>query len=64
MRNNTTKTYGYVQVSINLYDASGALIGSTLANVNNLEPGGLWKFRAAVIETGVANWRVLDVTGF
>ena len=64
VRNNTKKTYGYVQVTINLYDASGAQVGSTLANVNNLEPSGIWKFKAPIMDDNVAKFKVKEVTGF
>jgi len=46
LRNNSGRTYSYVEVRFNLYDGSGAQIGNTMANVNNLEPHGTWKFEA------------------
>ncbi len=64
VRNNTSKQYGYVQVEINLYDQSGTQVGSTMANVNNLEPNGTWQFEAAVLEDSATNAKVKDVTGF
>jgi flagellar basal body-associated protein FliL len=62
--NKTDKEYGYLQVEINLYDASGAQIGSTLANVNNLEAKGTWKFDTMTFKEGVKTVKVKDVTGF
>ena len=62
--NKTDKEYGYLQVEINLYDNSGAQIGSTLANVNNLEAKGTWKFEAYTLKDGVKTVKVKDVTGF
>jgi hypothetical protein len=62
--NNAGKTYGYVQVTINLYDKSGAQVGSTLANINNLEPGGVWKFKAPMIEKDAASYKIKEITGF
>jgi hypothetical protein len=64
VRNSGTKTYGYVQVSINLYDSSGRQVGSTMANVNNLEPGKSWDFEAIITEDKAAEFKVMDVTGF
>ena len=64
VRNNTNKQYKYVQVEINLYDKSGAQVGSTLANTNNLEPHGLWKFKAPIIEDNTAKYSVKNVTGY
>mgnify|MGYP000993857118 CR=1 FL=1 len=64
VRNNTNRQYSYVQVEINLYDDSGAQVGSTLANTNNLEPGGTWKFKALVLEDSATKFKIKDVTGF
>ena len=64
VKNNTKKTYGYVQVTINLYDDSGAQVGSTLANVNNLEPNGTWKFKAPIMDDNATKFKVKEVTGF
>jgi hypothetical protein len=63
VRNNSTKQYGYVQIEINLYDNTGAQVGSTLANVNNLEAGGTWKFEAVTF-TKFTKYKVKDITGF
>lgn len=53
--------YSYVQVTINLYDKDGNLIGSTLANVNNLEPGKTWKFKAIVIEDDTDSYEAVKI---
>ena len=54
----------YVQVEINLLDKSGAVVGSTLANVNNLEAGQKWKFKAVVFGEKYDHFKVKGVTGF
>ncbi len=64
IKNNSDKTYSYAQVSINLYDASENLIGSTLANINNLAPQKQWKFQAIISEDNPASYKVEDITGF
>lgn len=64
VRNNSTHTYSYVQVSINLYDGSGAIVGSTLANMNSLEPSQKWKFKAIVTEESAVRSQIKDVTGY
>ena len=38
--------------------------GSTLANVNNLEPGGTWEFKAMVTDDDFTSYKIVDVTGF
>ncbi len=62
--NNTDKTYGYAQIEINLYDKSGAQIGSTMDNINNLAPHTKWNFKAVVIEDGVASYKIVETSGF
>lgn len=64
VKNNTDKKYGYAQVEINLYDSAGAQIGSTLANTNNLEAKGTWKFKAPVLHEGVATYKIMGITGY
>ena len=67
IKNNTDKQYSYVQVTFNLYDADGAQIGSALANINNLEPNGLWKFKAiGSLGDGksVASYKLMEITGW
>ena len=64
VKNNGAKTYSYVQVTINLYDNSGAQVGSTLANVNNLEPGGTWKFKAYWTEKDGTSYKIKEITGW
>ncbi|HOO52312.1 MAG TPA: FxLYD domain-containing protein, partial [Alphaproteobacteria bacterium] len=64
LKNTTDREYGYVQIQFNLYDKDGVQVGSTLANVNNLEPQSTWKFEAGIIEENVTMFKVKDITGF
>ena len=64
IRNNTRREYSYVQVEINLYDDSGAQVGSTMDNTTNLEPGGIWKFKALIWEDNATKYKIKNVTGF
>lgn len=64
VKNNTEKQYSYVQVEVNLYDKDGAQVGSTLANTNNLEPGGTWKFKTMPSTEEFASYKIKDVTGY
>lgn len=63
VKNNTGKQVSYAQVEINLYDANGQQCGSTLANVNNLEPEGVWNFKAIAIED-FTTYKIMDISGF
>lgn len=64
VKNSGKKTYGYAQVQINLYDGSGTQVGSTMANINNLEPGKSWDFEAPILEEKAETFKVMDITGF
>ena len=66
LTNNTDHDVSYIQVEYVLYDASGAQIGTALANTNNLKAGGSWKFEAmgTASPSEVASWERADVTGF
>ena len=69
VQNNTNKEYSYVQIEISLYDADGALLGTALDNVNNLEANGKWKFKAMSMLTSeqnaeIASWKITEITGW
>lgn len=64
VRNNSDRNYSYVQVEVNLLDKSGNVVGSTLANVNNLGPGKKWKFKAIILEEEARSFEIKDVTGW
>jgi len=64
LKNNTDRQYSYAQVEFNLYDGTGTQVGSTFANVNNLEPGGVWQFRATVLERNARTAKLKGVSGW
>lgn len=58
---------GYVQVTIPCYDKDGAKLGNALANVNDIEAGGKWKFKAMFMGSEnpeKCDIDKLEVTGF
>lgn len=69
VQNNTDKEYSYVSIEFNLYDSEGALIGTAIDNVNNLESNGKWKFKASSLTTSeetasVASYKLKEITGW
>ena len=64
IKNNTDKEYSYVQVTFNLYDAEGAQIGTAMANINNLEANGTWKFKAIGGTEEAASYKLAEITGW
>ena len=64
IKNNSSHTYRYAEISINLYDYNGNLIGNTLSNINNFKPNRYWKFQAPVIEYNATSFEVEEISGF
>ena len=65
IKNNTDKNYSYVQVTFNLYDASGAQLGTAIDNINNLEPNGTWKYKAmGLVTEKVSSYKFVEITGW
>jgi hypothetical protein len=62
--NDSDKEYSYAQVEFNLYDDSGAQVGSTFTNINNLEPHATWRFEAVVLEDNATSARLKAVWGW
>lgn len=64
VRNSSSRQFKYAAVEFNLYDKAGNQVGSAIANVNNLEGNGTWKFEAPVFQDGVSTAKLKEVTGF
>ncbi len=64
VENHRSRKLSYAQITFNLYDESGAQVGSAMANINGLEPGGKWKFEAVSFGTDFATYKFSDLTGF
>ena len=66
LQNNGAKK-GYVQITIPCYDKDGAKLGDALANVNDIEANGKWKFKAMFAgneKPKTCNIENAKVTGF
>lgn len=66
IKNNTNREYSYVQVTFNTYDKDGAQLGTAVANINNLEPNGIWKYKAIALTTSgeIASYKLDEITGW
>lgn len=62
--NRRSKKLGYVQIKFILYDASGAQVGTALANINDLEPGARWNFKATSFGTKFKSYKFSELSGF
>lgn len=63
IRNNTAKRYNYAQATFVLLDNDGNQVGSALANVNGLEAGRTWKFKAVAF-TDFDRFKLDQITGY
>jgi len=65
VKNNAAKTFRSVKININLYDETGAQVGSTMDIVSNLEPGAVWTFKAftSVGPGRVTAYKVKEISG-
>lgn len=64
VKNNSSKQFSYAQISFNLYDNNKNQVGTALANINNLEPNGTWKFEAVVLEDNATTAKFKELTGY
>ncbi len=62
--NKRPSTLKYAQVQFTLLDKSGAQVGTALANINNLESGGRWKFKAISFERNFDTYKIAELSGF
>lgn len=64
VENRRDRKLNYAQITFNLYDDSGAQVGSAMANINGLEPGGKWKFKATSFGKDFTTYKFSELTGF
>lgn len=65
IKNNTDKSYSYVQVTFNLYDTDGAQLGTAVDNINNLEPNATWKYKAlGLVTEKVSSYKLVEIKGW
>jgi hypothetical protein len=62
--NRSPHKLAYAQITFNVYDGSGAQVGTALANINGLEPGGRWNFTAVALESNGTTYKFSELSGF
>lgn len=62
IKNVSEKTYRYIQVRVQYYDAGGKLVASRLSNAANLKPGETWAF-SVYQPDGASTYKVETPTG-
>jgi hypothetical protein len=54
----------YAQIKFILYDSSGAQVGTALANINDLEAGARWNFKATSFGVKFTSYKFSELSGF
>ncbi len=62
--NRRSRKLSYAQITFNLYDESGSQVGSAIGNINGLEPGGTWKFKATSLGVKFVKYKFSELSGF
>ena len=62
--NRRSRKLSYAQITFNLYDHSGAQVGSAIGNINGLESGGTWKFKATSLGVRFVKYKFSELSGF
>jgi hypothetical protein len=55
---------GFVEIRYNLYDGSGAQVGSASDHIIDLEPGGRWNFKAVTLNNRWKSYKCVKLSGF
>lgn len=66
VKNNTNKSYSYLQIEFICYDKDGNNIGTAIDNTNNVLGNETWKFKAFGLFTDkkVAKCKFHEITGW
>ena len=64
IRNNTSRNYVYVQALFNVFDSNRNRVGSAMANINNLRPNEIWKFKAMYFGSDGQQFNLSKIEGF
>lgn len=62
--NRRSRNLRTTRIMFNLYDASGAQIGTAADIVSGLEAGGRWSFKAVAYREGVVTYKVSELEGW
>jgi len=62
--NRTGKKLTYAEIRFDLYDASGARVGTAIANINGLGHLERWNFKATSFGTKFTTYKIGKLSGF
>ncbi len=66
IKNESDKSFSYVQVTYTAYDKDGNTLGTCIDNNSGLEANGRWKFKAMCLSEvdSIASYKLSEVTGW
>lgn len=64
VKNNSSQHFKYAQISFITYNGKGEQIGTSWANISDLEPRGTWKFKAHLTNEEVNTVKFSKITAF
>ena len=65
LKNDSGEDKSYVQVSFNVFDKEGNLIGTGLDNINHLKAGATWKYKAMCLDAdGYKKFEMAEITSW
>ena len=64
VENRKGRTLRYVEIKYNLYDTSGAHVGTAFTNTTGLENGRVWKFQAHILGKEYSTFKLNELSGY
>jgi len=61
IKNTSSKVIDYVEIDFAIFDKEGNQVGTTLANITNLQPGATWKFKAPILNRDAFEVQMLKI---
>ena len=64
-KNNSEKTYYNISLTYTIYDLDGNVLGNAYANLDRINPGETWKFKATYFDvdsTDAVSYKLIDVS--
>ena len=65
LKNDSGEDKDYLQISFNILDKDGSVIGTAFDNINHLKAGATWKYKATCLDAdGYKKFEMSEITGW
>ena len=65
LKNDSDEDKDYLQISFNVLDKDGSVIGTAFDNINHLKAGATWKYKAMCLDAdGYKKFEMAEITGW